>query len=384
MVTAKLSSNSTARRCTRFFTPARRLIRQFRPPLQPSLIKKHSTHAQKSEMIDSGPTISTPSSLPCISGSSHGLEHTLSCNRPNPRAACVALQNEDTAEDAIVITALDTIPFCCHEDLLAMTRPQLINAALTLNNKLPAVLRIDIGSTRSDGFIRNSIEVLVGIRNGEAPYSSHTNDSRRDISEGSSSLIGPFLRNPPFTPPFTPPCSPRRNYPSDLSTGVTPRTRLECLQEEDEPQAPKRRRVSPETTFPFSPTPCRRPPVFRSTSLQASPTASSLALQPAQRSVSETSPSKLKTLPIDMLHITTTRPRYATGAALLVSQSTASSHVSDSVSTSLSLPAFLPNPYSPAPKHSVFENGLLATSQSIVEGSALTRDGSLSDMDISF
>ncbi|KAH9942672.1 hypothetical protein B0H21DRAFT_750585, partial [Amylocystis lapponica] len=78
--------------------------------------------------------------------------------------ACVALQNEDADEDAIVITALNVIPFCCHADLLSMPRAHLLAVANTLNAKLPHALQIDVGPTRSDVFIRNSIELLVGLR----------------------------------------------------------------------------------------------------------------------------------------------------------------------------------------------------------------------------
>ncbi|KAG7441555.1 uncharacterized protein BT62DRAFT_836048, partial [Guyanagaster necrorhizus] len=73
----------------------------------------------------------------------------------------IALQNEDACEDAIVITTLNSVPFCCHEDLLTMSHSQLVLVATTLNTKLPALLRIDVSLNRSDSFIRNSIEVIV-------------------------------------------------------------------------------------------------------------------------------------------------------------------------------------------------------------------------------
>ncbi|KAI0339205.1 hypothetical protein BDW22DRAFT_1303397, partial [Trametopsis cervina] len=74
---------------------------------------------------------------------------------------CIALQNDDADEDAVVITALTTVPFCCHADLLLMKREQLIEVASTLNLKLPLAMRIDISTMRSDNFIRHSIELLV-------------------------------------------------------------------------------------------------------------------------------------------------------------------------------------------------------------------------------
>ncbi len=70
---------------------------------------------------------------------------------------------------AIVITTLDTVPFCCHEDLLTMSRSQLVQVATTLNARLPALLRIDTSLNRSDSFIRNSIEVIVGLRRDVPP-----------------------------------------------------------------------------------------------------------------------------------------------------------------------------------------------------------------------
>ncbi|KAJ7490040.1 hypothetical protein B0H11DRAFT_1613626, partial [Mycena galericulata] len=73
----------------------------------------------------------------------------------------MALQNEDLAEDAVIITALSTLPFCCHEDLLTMSRSALVGVAKSLNAKLPAVLRISTNRTRTDAAIRHEIEFVV-------------------------------------------------------------------------------------------------------------------------------------------------------------------------------------------------------------------------------
>ncbi|KAJ7771859.1 hypothetical protein B0H16DRAFT_1218178, partial [Mycena metata] len=75
--------------------------------------------------------------------------------------ACMALQNDDLTEDAVVITALSTLPFCCHEDLLTMPRSSLIAVAESLNTRLPAVLRISLARMRTDAAIRNEIEFVV-------------------------------------------------------------------------------------------------------------------------------------------------------------------------------------------------------------------------------
>lgn len=81
------------------------------------------------------------------------------------RSASVALLNEDQEiEETVVITALETIPFCCHEDLLTMTRPQLFAVVEALNAKLPSALRIDIKPSSTDNVIRSAIELIVGIK----------------------------------------------------------------------------------------------------------------------------------------------------------------------------------------------------------------------------
>ncbi|TFK67780.1 hypothetical protein BDN72DRAFT_731100, partial [Pluteus cervinus] len=73
----------------------------------------------------------------------------------------VALQTYSPTSDAIIITSLSQIPFCCHEDLLTMSRPQLVSMAQSINDRLPKALQIDTSDIRDTGFIRNEIEVLV-------------------------------------------------------------------------------------------------------------------------------------------------------------------------------------------------------------------------------
>ena len=89
---------------------------------------------------------------------------------PEPATAthlpnCIALETDDPSldSDAIIITSLNTLPFCCHADLITMTRPQLVAVAQTLNDRLPNALKIDVDNAKPDAFIRNSIEILVGI-----------------------------------------------------------------------------------------------------------------------------------------------------------------------------------------------------------------------------
>ncbi|KAI0051528.1 hypothetical protein FA95DRAFT_1462706, partial [Auriscalpium vulgare] len=73
----------------------------------------------------------------------------------------LALLNDVPADDAIVVTALTTVPFCCHADLLTMPRPQLLGVACALNAHLPVALHIDANPTRPDVYIRSAIEILV-------------------------------------------------------------------------------------------------------------------------------------------------------------------------------------------------------------------------------
>lgn len=103
----------------------------------------------------------------------------------------VAIQNEDAAEDVIVVTSLDRRPFCCHADLLLMKREQLLTVASVLNEKLPVALQID--TSRPESYIRNSIEFTVGLRNNppDAPTKPAT-PSRNFVP---SSPISPLAKH---------------------------------------------------------------------------------------------------------------------------------------------------------------------------------------------
>lgn len=98
------------------------------------------------------------------SRNSVATRHTRGSAVPStPGTAQIALQHEDDSEDAIVITALDRIPFCCHEDLLTMSREKLEEVAASLNDRLPASMRIGVTPPRTDREIRKDIEGVVGI-----------------------------------------------------------------------------------------------------------------------------------------------------------------------------------------------------------------------------
>ncbi|KAF9481752.1 hypothetical protein BDN70DRAFT_777699, partial [Pholiota conissans] len=72
----------------------------------------------------------------------------------------VALQQNDEPFDAIVITTLPCYPFCCHEDLILMSRQQLVEVATIFNAHLPQVLKIEISDMVTDAHIRHCIEKL--------------------------------------------------------------------------------------------------------------------------------------------------------------------------------------------------------------------------------
>lgn len=137
------------------FTPTLRKLNLLLATLKPNIVTRSIGRAQRE-------TRAGPSS------SAHGQENhapapSSQAKTTQPAACSVALQNEDASEDAIVITSLPTIPFCCHADLVTMPRASLVSVANALNARLPVALRIDTGPARDERFIRNSIEVLVGL-----------------------------------------------------------------------------------------------------------------------------------------------------------------------------------------------------------------------------
>lgn len=162
----------------------------------------------------------------------------------------VALQNEDTAEDAVIITALDKIPFCCHEDLVTMSREQLIKVAVSLNAKLPAAMAIDVSHIRPTSFIRSSIELIVGIR-GDVPQAPKPVRSRSEHNV--------YLLDSAFDWNVSPPPSPlAKRGKKDLHMSlISPRLeRLEEVEEvdsvrEDANRGAKRRKILAELVSPM-------------------------------------------------------------------------------------------------------------------------------------
>ncbi|XP_006456306.1 hypothetical protein AGABI2DRAFT_180981 [Agaricus bisporus var. bisporus H97] len=80
-----------------------------------------------------------------------------------PPVPCVALQNSDHSIDAVVISTLLKLPFCCHEDLLTMKPTRVFEVAKEMNDRLPEALQIDLSQSRNYKDVRNEVERLVGI-----------------------------------------------------------------------------------------------------------------------------------------------------------------------------------------------------------------------------
>ena len=150
--------------------------------------------------------------------------------------ARIALQQYDQPLDAIVITTLPSYPFCCHEDLLMMSRSQLVQTALLFNSRLPVCSQIELADGIPDAHIRHSIEVLVGIipdmPGAPKPIKSRRFE-RKDISE--IDLLGELEQDTLPSPP-TSPLSMRvsRRQEKALPVMSSPPHLLECLEEEDE------------------------------------------------------------------------------------------------------------------------------------------------------
>jgi hypothetical protein len=237
----------------------------------------------------------------------------------------IALQNEDgDLDETIIVTALETIPFCCHEDLLTMTRHQLLAVAEALNAKLPAALRIDIKPSSTDNFIRNAIELIVGIKR-TVP------GAPKAVKLGLSTVADPDKSVSPPTSPLATKTRPRDAYQAS--------PRLAVLKEEDEETATmvherpvKKKKVSAQADVPVTKkrrvsaqvalsviwtrnaapttsahkTGLNRTRSQRIPTSQISPPRSSRIL----RSHSQKLPAEMKNMEIDTTFITMKRPQY--------------------------------------------------------------------------
>ncbi|KAK7023821.1 hypothetical protein R3P38DRAFT_1075359 [Favolaschia claudopus] len=214
-------------------SPVRRLMSKLKPSSRQSARHQEPVPHGKPDL---DPVVDTPPENP----SPHDNNSSAKRSR-----ACMALQNDDLFEDAVVITTLSTLPFCCHEDLITMSRPSLVAVAESLNAKLPNALQISVDRRRTSTALRHDIELVVGIRT-EMPVASAHRAPRGKLLQGqtdscsvnSSTLTtlsrlqmwksGKWARTPPCTPSTR---RARRMFPIYGTPGTA---RLERLAEEEE------------------------------------------------------------------------------------------------------------------------------------------------------
>ncbi|KAJ7702453.1 hypothetical protein B0H17DRAFT_147400 [Mycena rosella] len=304
------------------FTPVRRLffkLDRFRPGNRHrASLQEPSPHGN----LEPDPVVDTPPEKPAASSTTHTLAHP---HASDHKAACMALQNDDLAEDAVIITALSTLPFCCHEDLLTMSRTALVGVAESLNVKLPAVLRISVSRTRTDAAIRNEIEFVVGLRTEmEVPPAPRAQRAR--LEDGGYVPEVDADEEMDRTPPTSPSARRGRRMWQIYGTPGTPR--LERLTEEnedeDEDRPMKRQRTrssiqdaddsmdvdvgATPTPTPHPTRPCAR--VLRSHSEHV-PSSPTLTPRPrVLRSHSTKLPAEMADVKVDTAFINTKRPKY--------------------------------------------------------------------------
>lgn len=158
----------------------------------------------------------------------------------------VALQTTSLSTDSIIITSFQRAPFCCHEDLVTMPRPQLVQAAESINERLPKALQIACGDDVEDADIRRAIEVLTGIR------TETTQESVQPVPGAPrairTKIMSATLDDTPWDVDIDPSVTDERTIVMPSSPLVMRRQRLEMLREEQEQEEPlrKRRRASPD------------------------------------------------------------------------------------------------------------------------------------------
>lgn len=309
---AKAQSTSKALRVVKSnpFTPVRRLFFKL-DRLRPGNGLRILRHGNP----EPDPVVDTPPEQPVEPRSYHVLlQHKQASHTP----ACMALQNDDVAEDAVVITALTALPFCCHEDLLTMSRTALVGVCQALNAHLPAVLRITLHHTRTDAAIRHEIEFVVGLRTKmEVPQAPRAERARLgDRGHVPEVDVNEEMNR---TPPTSPLAQRGRRMVQIYGTPGTPMLeRLTEEDEEDEDRPAKRQRTQSAVKVseasmdiemgaapirpapcalrgysyyePSSPTPTPRPRVLRSQSTQL--------------------PTKMASVTVDTTFINTTRPKH--------------------------------------------------------------------------
>lgn len=306
------------------------------PSYNPTQYRHHQEHKMMKHPISKGPRSFTPLMRrflrdifkPTVA---LGKRRTRDENQENhppvdwtptkPKPNCVALQNED--EDAVVITALNEVPFCCHADLLIMTHPQLVATARALNAKLPKALHID--DTHTDAFIRHSIELLVGIRSDEPRAPKR----RRSLSLDTSDVDASAEHSTTSTVLPPSPVSPLavRNR-SDAAGSVASRSMLASLREEpdedkeaDRPNKRRRMEEEEDTSRDGTPTRRYRPHARRSEPSSVQSPAPGTGAHRLNRSQSHRLPGREPAFPGLHRNITVARPgrRLRSQSAVLTS-----------------------------------------------------------------
>lgn len=206
-------------------TPIRRVTSLLRSPLQTGIHARPRSHSMD--------TVRPPISRP--------IYYT-----PPP---AVALQTASLSTDSIIITSFQRAPFCCHEDLVTMPRPELVQVAQSINGRLPKALQIACGDDVEDADIRRAIEVLTGIRTETArepvpPVPGAPRAVRTKIMSAS-------WDEAPWDVDMDSSITDERSIVIPSSPLAMRRPRLEMLKEEQEQDEPlkKRRRASPETAI---------------------------------------------------------------------------------------------------------------------------------------
>lgn len=203
-------------------TPIRRVTSLLRSPLQISMHARPRSHSMDNVRLSIGPPI---------------------YYTPPP---AVALQTTSLSTDSIIITSFQRAPFCCHEDLVTMPRPELAQVAQSINERLPKALQIACGDDVEDADIRRAIEILTGIRTetaGESvpPVPGAPKAVRTKITSAA-------LYEAPWDADIDSSVTDEQNIVIPSSPLAMRRPRLEMLKEEQEQEEPlkKRRRASPE------------------------------------------------------------------------------------------------------------------------------------------
>ena len=211
--------------------PIRALRKRIRKP-------KHLLGQKPSQLIDYPPLGGSTSSI--VPTTTAARNTTLIQQQQHCQGtARIALQQYDQSFDAIVITTLLSYPFCCHKDLLTMSRSQLLQAAVMFNSRLPRCSQIVLSDGIPDALIRHSIEKLVGIIPDTMPDAPKSIKSRRSGFERKDIREMDLLRDLEHGILPSPPTSPlskrvSRRQEKALPVMSSPPRLLERLEEEDE------------------------------------------------------------------------------------------------------------------------------------------------------